>query len=136
MAEFEEKLNSILGNETAMGQIMSLAQSLSGGGDTPTDTPYVEDVQSVSDEGDGMPDFDIFSMLGDIDPRMIQLGIRLFQEYQGGNNQSATLLDALRPFIRAERQEQLDKAIQWARISKLARIVLESMREGREVADV
>ena len=28
MAEFEEKLNSILGNEKAMGQIMALAQSL------------------------------------------------------------------------------------------------------------
>lgn len=30
MAEFEEKLNSILGNEKAMGQIMALARSLSG----------------------------------------------------------------------------------------------------------
>ena len=34
MAEFEEKLNSILGNEKAMGQIMALARSLGGGGGT------------------------------------------------------------------------------------------------------
>ena len=30
MAEFEDKLNSILGNQEAMSQIMALARSLSG----------------------------------------------------------------------------------------------------------
>ena len=30
MAEFEDKLNSILGNQAAMNQIMALARSLSG----------------------------------------------------------------------------------------------------------
>ena len=30
MAELEEKLNAILGNQEAMGQIMALARSLSG----------------------------------------------------------------------------------------------------------
>ena len=32
MSELEDKLNSILGNPQAMGQIMALAQSLGGGG--------------------------------------------------------------------------------------------------------
>ena len=35
MAEFEEKLSSILGDQNAMSQIMALAQSLSGGGEHP-----------------------------------------------------------------------------------------------------
>ena len=30
MGEFEEKMNAILGNKEAMGQIMALAQSLGG----------------------------------------------------------------------------------------------------------
>ena len=33
MAEFDDKLNSILSNPDAMAQIMQLAQSLSGGGE-------------------------------------------------------------------------------------------------------
>ena len=32
MAEFDDKLNSILSNPDAMSQIMQLAQSLGGGG--------------------------------------------------------------------------------------------------------
>ena len=37
MAELEEKLNAILGNPDAMGQIMALARSLNGGGDSPAE---------------------------------------------------------------------------------------------------
>ena len=135
MAEFEDKLSSILGNEAAMGQIMALAQSLSGGDESNQPTE-VNEATTTSDTGTGFPNFDILSMLGDIDPRMIQMGMRLFQEYQGGTSQSTALLTALRPFIRAERQEKLDKAIRWARLSQVARIVLESMKEGEGVSDV
>ena len=35
MSELEEKLENILGNPQAMAQIMSLAQSLNGGGSPP-----------------------------------------------------------------------------------------------------
>ena len=38
MAEFDEKLNSILSNPDAMSQIMQLAQSL-GGGPGPAEEP-------------------------------------------------------------------------------------------------
>ena len=39
MAEFDDKLNSILSNPDAMAQIMQLAQSISGGGDSAAATP-------------------------------------------------------------------------------------------------
>ena len=49
MAEFEEKLNSILGNEKAMGQIMALARSLSGeNGPQGWDTERVRGPRPVS----------------------------------------------------------------------------------------
>ena len=35
MSEFDDKLSAILGNQEAMGQIMALAQSLSGGKQEP-----------------------------------------------------------------------------------------------------
>lgn len=39
MAEFEEKLNSLLSDPNSMAQIMQLAQSLSGGGSAPPPQP-------------------------------------------------------------------------------------------------
>ena len=39
MAEFDDKLNSILGNPDAMAQIMQLAQSLGGGGGQEAPSP-------------------------------------------------------------------------------------------------
>ena len=39
MAEFDDKLNSILSNPDAMSQIMQLAQSLGGGSSQPSQEP-------------------------------------------------------------------------------------------------
>ena len=39
MAEFDDKLSSILSNPDAMAQIMQLAQSISGGADASTPPP-------------------------------------------------------------------------------------------------
>ena len=44
MAEFDEKLNAILGNQEAMAQIMSLARSLSA--DSPGENQNREDPQA------------------------------------------------------------------------------------------
>lgn len=128
MAEFEEKLNSILGDQAAMGQIMALAQSLSGsGGQSPAPTP-TQIRQDAAPLGEENP----LSLLGELDPRMVQLGMRLFQEYQSGDDRNAALLQALRPFIRPERYEKLDRAVQVARISRVIRALFELLREGRE----
>ena len=47
MAEFEDKLNSILGNQAAMNQIMALARSLSG------DQPAQETAPALEGPPDG-----------------------------------------------------------------------------------
>ena len=41
MADFDEKLNSLLSNPEAMSQIMQLAQSLSGGESSATPAPFI-----------------------------------------------------------------------------------------------
>ena len=66
MAEFEEKLNSILGNEKAMGQIMALARSLSGeNGPQGDGTQSAEEVPAQSPEQSGPSDgsWDLSSLL-------------------------------------------------------------------------
>ena len=106
MAEFDEKLNSILGNQDAMSQIMALARSLSGDGGRPAAGPEVSQAAPNPEETPASPTQreqpapaaapmpDLSSMLGQIDPSMIQMGMRLFQEYQGHDDRNAALLAA------------------------------------------
>lgn len=131
MAEFEEKLSAILGNEAAMGQIMALAQSFSGNEATsPAPTPEAQDWEPVNPQH--QEDGNTIPMLGDLDPRLLQLGMRLLGEYQGDNSRNLALLSAIRPFIRAEKYEKLDRAIQLARLSRVIRVAFQSLGEGAD----
>ena len=129
MAEFEEKLNSILGNEKAMGQIMALARSLSGeNGPQGDGTQSAEEVPAQSPEQSGPSDgsWDLSSLLGQIDLR----------EYQSTDDRNAALLSALRPFLREERRARLDRAQQIARMTRLIRVALTAMGRKEEEGSV
>ena len=103
MAEFEEKLNSILGDQNAMSQIMALAQSLSGAGSPPAaETPHPEPAAA--------PPADMSLGLNQVDPRLLQLGGRILKEYQRGEDKNTALLLALKPFLRQERYAKVDQA--------------------------
>ena len=117
MAEFEEKLSSILGDQNAMSQIMALAQSLSGGGEHPPGAqPSSPPSPPPPAEGDPA------AALGQLDPRLLQLGGRILREY-------AALLLALKPFLRQERYAKVDQAVQLARLARVVRTALTSMGE-------
>ena len=136
MAEFDEKLNSILGNQDAMSQIMALARSLSGDGGRPAAGPETAQPAppagpegtpaSPAERGQPAPAAapmpDLSSLLGQLDPSMIQMGMRLFQEYQGSDDRNAALLAALRPFLKEDRRAKLDRALQIARVTRLIRV--------------
>ena len=120
MAEFEEKLNSILGDQNAMSQIMALAQSLSVAGSPPAaETPHPEPAAA--------PPADMSLGLNQVDPRLLQLGGRILKEYQRGEDKNTALLLALKPFLRQERYAKVDQAIQLARLARVVRVALESM---------
>ena len=123
---FEEKLNHILGDPNAMEQIMALAQSL-GGGEQPRHTP-----EPPQDEEQQTPVFSGGGVLGELDPRLLQIGMRLLREYQREDDQKAALLAALRPFVREQRYSGLDKAIQAVRFSRIIRAALEELGKERE----
>ncbi|MBS7219191.1 MAG: hypothetical protein KH028_07200 [Oscillospiraceae bacterium] len=135
MGEFEEKLNSILGDKDAMGQIMALAQSL-GKPAPPASEPEDENEETgweractpTPEAGAGE---DPLSALGSLDPRMVQMGMRLLKEYQTGDDRNTALLAALRPFLRKERYARLDRAIQIARLSRVIRVAFHSL-SGKE----
>ena len=131
MAEFDEKLNSLLSNPDAMSQIMQLAQSL-GGGQGPaepqnTAPPPPPPAQAPSPQSWGPPQGggggDLLSSLtGGLDPKLISRLLPLIQELGGGRDSNArNLLYALRPYLKSERQDKIERALQLARLFHLGR---------------
>ena len=120
MAEFEEKLNNILSNPEAMSQIMQLAQSLGGGGEpSPSAPPPPQPSWSPPPGGGG----DLLSSLaGGLDPKWISRLLPLLQELGGQRDSNArNLLYALRPYLKSERQDKIERALQLARLFHLGK---------------
>lgn len=144
MAEFEEKLGSILNDPQAMAQIMALAKSLGGGsasGDNaPPASPASLPAPKAGEDGyepvsfpaePGPADPQPFAGL-DLDPRLLSLGMKALSAYRDESDDKARLLQALRPFVREERYGKIDKAVQIARVSKAIRAVLDGFKGGAE----
>lgn len=107
-------LESVLSDPAQMEKIAHMAQSLMGGG-LPSDEEGRES-KSVSDQGTQSQQKEsggnIFSLLG-----------KTF----GGNrpkSRSTQLLLAMRPYMRPEKQEKLDRAIKIAEIVHVAGFVM------------
>lgn len=104
MAEFEDQLNRLLSNPTAMSQIMQLAQSLD------TNSPPPQPAPQPPPEHAGNGSFN------NIDPALLQL-FPLVQELGNQENSHAKqLLYALRPYLKTDRQNKVDRALQLARL--------------------
>ncbi len=133
MAEFEEKLNSILGNRQAMDQIMALARSLSGGesqGEEEEHPPSGEEEQEPGSHAAPPSDLsDLSDLLGQLDPQMIQVGIEVIRQVQSTEDRNAALLQALRPFLKEERRGRLDRAIRIARMTRMIRAAITAFGE-------
>ena len=101
MAEFEDKLNSILSNPELMGQIMSMAGSMN---QQPPPPPPPQN------PGFGSMPFDPGAMAG-----MMQM-IRATQL----DPKQRSLIQALRGFVPDDRLQRLEKAMQASLIAKFA----------------
>ena len=142
MAEFEEKLNAILGDQEAMGQIMALARSLSASEQTEPEEAQAEDgaleyeKQEEAQAPSSQQGPDISALFDQLDPAMLQMGMRILREYRGKDDRSADLLRALRPFVREERRGKLDKALQIAQMTRMIRVAFTAMGGRGEEGDV
>ena len=134
MGDFEEKLNSVLSNPEAMSQIMNLAQSLNlggPGGESPPSggeeaSPPPENAGNTGGEGGGLGD--LAGLLGQIDPKMIQRMLPLIGELNGGgNDERMQLLYALRPFLKPERRDKVERAAKTAHMIHIGKKLLLSM---------
>ena len=114
MTDFDEKLNSLLSNPEAMGQIIQFAQSLGSSFEPaappppPSSPPPPPSHQQPMSPGSGL--------FSGIDPGTIMRLLPLVQELGEQNTNTRALLLALRPYLKAERQGKVDQALQIARL--------------------
>lgn len=143
MGEFEEKLNAILSNPDAMSQVMNLAQSLNLGGSSGgeggasgnrEDSPASPPPEGGSGGGLGLGDLaGLGSLLGQIDPALIQRILPLVGELAGsggGNDERMQLLYALRPFLKPERRDKVERAAKTAKLIHIGKKLLSTMGES------
>lgn len=140
MSEFDDKLNALLSDPGSMARIMELAQSLSGGpppknsGQAPPASPGAPPLGGAPPGNGGFPSGDggspLSSLLGGLDPSMLAKLLPLAQELGGAQTgQAAALLFALRPYLKPERQANVPRALQLARLLRLGKRFLRD-REG------
>ena len=143
MAEFDDKLNSLLSNPEAMDQIMKMAQSLMGnGGGTEQPPPAAppSGEGTAQDRGQPVPESrnpspsgpvvsgqpgsgpGFLSGLGDLDPKAIASLLPVLRELGEAQNSNARqLLFALRPYLKPERQDKVERALQLARLFRVGK---------------
>ena len=128
MSEWEDKLNTLLSDPDAMAQVMQMAQSLSqqmgasGGAASSSGGPTAA--------ADVPPPQELSSLLGGIDPALIQRLLPLLSQMNRAESSETTaFLLALRPFLKPERRDKVERAAQLARLIHLAKLFLLS-QEG------
>lgn len=110
MSEFEDKLNSVLGDPAQMEKIADLAKKLMGGdGGTETAAPR--------------PQGDL-----ELDPGLIK---RIGRLMNGGGDDKQRLLQAMEPYLSEKRRVKMDKALKIARLARIVRVMGEESGDGK-----
>lgn len=105
-------MNELLKSPESMEQIMKLARSLSGSSD-----------EQKSGPGNTHQNPEPAEFGGGIDPRLMGLFGAALKEY-GSPSDKATLITALKPYLKSDRRDKIDKALQIAKLAKVAKTVI------------
>jgi len=124
MGDFENRLNELLSSPGTMEQIMRLARSLSGG-EQESGTQGSGPVNAAPNPGPA-------DVSGGIDPKLMGLISSVLKEY-GSPSDKAAVINALKPYLKSDRREKVDKALQIAKLAKVAKTMLPELGGTRNV---
>lgn len=122
MDGIEDKINALFSSPESMMQIKKLAESLSGA---------ASDTESGSDTGNKSGEVNI-PLLSGLDPKLMKLAMNAMKEYNCPSEVSK-LISALRPYLRGDRAERLEKAMNIARVARAAKNILPEIGGGMHV---
>ena len=124
MSEFEEKLNSILSSPEELEKLTRLAQSFMGGAaDAPAGTAAQHPTPPAA--AGGIPA--LGNLLEGAD--MASLSRMLGALGTSQPSESQQLLEAIKPHLKEKRRAKIDRAMQLARMAKLARTALFTQKD-------
>lgn len=115
MDDIQSKISAIFSSPESMEQIRNIAQSLAGKGETAAAPTAAET------PGEQAPD-----------PRLMQLMSRVMSEYSKPS-ETASLMHALRPYLSQDRVSKIDKAMNIAKIAKIAKTLIPELGGDRRV---
>ncbi len=114
MGDFENRINELLKSPESLAQIMNLARSLSG------DEAEAGSKEEKQDAFKGSGTADLGSAF---DPQIMGLIGAALKEYSSPS-ENAALISAIKPFLTKDRREKVDKAMQIAKLAKVAKNVI------------
>ena len=133
-----------------MGQIAALARALTGEHAGEAAPPPAAEPAEAGPAGEAAGQSDatdwsaLLGMLGgrgasnphpalsELDPPLLQAGLRLFSEYSAPDDRQVDLLNALKPFFQPERYAKVDKAVQIAKLARVIRVAFQLFQSRRE----
>lgn len=120
MSELEEKLNALLSDPNSMAQVMQMAQQLSGAmGEQKAAPPPPAPPPPAPPPGP-----DLGAALGGLDPKLLRKLLPLAGELGTENSAALQLLQALRPFLKEEKQGKIERAARLARLIHVGKKLL------------
>ena len=123
MSDFEDMINSVLGDPAQMEKIAGIAKNLMGGGGA--------DIPSGNfPSGSG----NLSTQSGfDFDPAILGKLSSLMNSTSEKGSDKKALLEAMKPYLSEKRRQKMDKALRIARLAKLAGIAMGEMEERDDV---
>ena len=115
MSELEEKLNALLSDPNSMAQVMQMAQQLSGA---------MGEQKAAPPPPAPPPGPDLGAALGGLDPKLLGKLLPLAGELWTENSAALQLLQALRPFLKEEKQGKIERAARLARLIHVGKKLL------------
>ena len=115
MSELEEKLNALLSDPNSMAQVMQMAQQLSGA---------MGEQKAAPPPPAPPPGPDLGAALGGLDPKLLGKLLPLAGELGTENSAALQLLQALRPFLKEEKQGKIERAARLARLIHVGKKLL------------
>ena len=130
MGEFEDRVNSILGDPKQMEKIAGLAKSLMGGQTEPDEGAPSDGGSSAGGMGDAMR-----SLFGEggVDSETVGRIGRILSASGAGDGDKRALLEAMKPYLSEKRRAKMDKAMKIARLARIAKLAMGELGEDKDV---
>ena len=135
MEDLEKKISELLSSPDSMAQLMAMARALSGGEDTtpgdPEQAAPAAEAASAMGPAPPKPEHTEAGNFDLPDPQTMAKLMGIMRRMSAPQDKKKTaLLNALRPYLSAQRQQKLDRALKMIQMTEAAKLALGEFQGG------